>query len=159
MSSEAGPRSAGKRSRSALDDLVGLVDRERRLGQVGDALGIGRLDALGRAMSSTSRIDVGRLAERALDLLVALVADQEDRLALRGEAARLGVHLADERAGGVDHVEPALGGVRAHRGRDAVGREDDGRAVRHLVELVDEDAPRRSRSATTCSLWTICLRT
>ena len=55
------------------------------------------------------------------------------------EAARLGVHLVDERAGGVDHVELAAGGVALHLRRDTVGGEDDGRAVGHLVELLDED--------------------
>ena len=45
---------------------------------------------------------VGRLAHRALDLLVALVADQDDRVALGGELLRLHVDLRHERAGGVD---------------------------------------------------------
>ena len=34
-----GPTTSGKRSCSALDDLRGLVDRQRRLGQVGDRAG------------------------------------------------------------------------------------------------------------------------
>ena len=80
-----------------------------------------------------------RLALRALDLLVPDVPDEEDRPAVGGEVACLGVHLADERAGRVDHVELRGAGGIPYRGRDAVGREDDRRALRHLVELVDED--------------------
>ena len=122
-----------------VDDLVGLVDRERRLRQVRDALGVRRLDAVGLPRRPRRAGSAGRLAGRPLDLLVAVVADQEDRLALGRKAARLGVHLRDERAGGVDHVEPACRRVGADGRRDAVRGEHDGRAVGHLVELLDED--------------------
>ena len=37
----------------------------------------------------------------------------------------------------------ALGGLRVHPGRDAVGGEDDGRALGHLVDLLDEDRAAR----------------
>ena len=87
----------------------------------------------------TSWMWLGRLAGGALDLLVALVADQQDVVVVGGEALRLVVHLGDQRAGGVDRLQAALGGLLVHHRGDAVGGEHDGRALGHLVELLDED--------------------
>ena len=66
------------------------------------------------------------------------MSDQDDGVAVRGITASLHVHLGDERARSVDRVQPARGRVRVHRRRDAVGREDDRRALRHLGLLVHE---------------------
>ena len=83
---------------------------------------------------------LGRLAHRALDLLVAGVADEDDRVALGGELLRLHVDLGDERAGGVEREEVALLGVGVDGRGDAVGGEDGGRALGdRVVELLDED--------------------
>ena len=83
---------------------------------------------------------VGRLAHRPLDLLVARVADEDDRVALGGELERLAVDLRDERAGRVDRLQAALGGVGVDRGRHAVGGEHRHRALGdRVVELLDED--------------------
>ena len=84
-------------------------------------------------------MSLGRLAGRALDLFVPLVPDQQDAVALAGETPRLVVHLGDQRAGRVDGLEAALGGLGVHHRRDAVGREHDGGTLGHLVELLDED--------------------
>ena len=81
----------------------------------------------------------GRLAGRPFDLLVALVADHHDRVAVGGEAARLDVDLGDQRAGGVDRAQLAGGGVVVDGRGDAVGGEDDHLALRHLGLLLDED--------------------
>ena len=70
---------------------------------------------------------------------MALVADHHDRVAVGGEAARRDVDLGDQRAGGVDRAQLAAGGVLVHRGRDAVGGEDDHLALGHLGLLLDED--------------------
>ena len=82
---------------------------------------------------------LGRLAERAFDLFVAGVADEHDRVARRRVSARLRVHLRHERARRVDRDEAARVGRTAHRRRDAVRGEDDGRALGHLLDRVDED--------------------
>ena len=126
-----------------VDDLARLVDRERGLREIGDTLGlierqrfciVGRLDEHGC---------VGRLAEGALDLLVAVVADEDDSVPLAGEAAGFEVHFGDERTGAVDDVERAGGGAGVDRGRDAVGAEDEHRAVGYLGLAVDENGPVR----------------
>ncbi|CAB4954222.1 unannotated protein [freshwater metagenome] len=89
---------------------------------------------------------VGGLAVGALDLLVPLMADQQDAIALVGEPTRLGMNLGDQRTRGVDGLEPSLGSLGVHRGRHAVGGEHHGAAFRHLLDLVDEDGPRRLES-------------
>ena len=73
------------------------------------------------------------------DLLVPLVADEDDGVPLVRVAARLHVHLRHERADRVDHVVAELGRVRVDGGCDAVRGVDDGRALGHLRLLLDED--------------------
>ena len=82
---------------------------------------------------------VGGLAAGADDLLVALVADQEDVVVLVGVADGFLVDLGDQRAGRVDGGE--LAALRPRRGRrgDAVRGEHDDVALGHLLRLVDED--------------------
>lgn len=49
------------------------------------------------------------------------------------------MHLGDQRAGGVEHLQAAAIGFVTHGLGDAVGAEDDDVVVRHLVEFLDED--------------------
>ena len=103
---------------------LGIVDLER----VDVGLGLDEHDVL------------GRLPHRALDLLVAVVADEHDRVAVGGELLRLDVDLRHERARRVDRRQAALGRLRVHRRRHAVRGEDGRRALGHgVVDLVDED--------------------
>ena len=102
-------------------------------------LGVGDLEALDLVGGFDQDDAVGRLAGRPFDLLVALVADHHDRVAVGGEAARRDVDLGHQRAGGVDRAQAARGGVLVHRRGDAVGGEDDHLALRHLGLLLDED--------------------
>ena len=121
------------------DHDAGLVDREGRLGDVGE-LGV-RRKVEGRDL--LLRLDeddrVRNLAHRADDLLVPGVADEDDGVALGGVALGLHVHLGHERAGRVDRPEAAGLGVRVHGRCDAVGREHHRLPLRHLGLLVDED--------------------
>src|SRR5690606_14719449 len=78
---------------------------------------------------------------RALDLGVAGVADQHHVATGAAMARDLEVHLGHQRAGRVEHLQSAPLRLLAHRARDAVGAEDHGAAVGHLVELFDEDRP------------------
>jgi hypothetical protein len=105
---------------------------------VGDAIGIRHLELLDVLDRLDQHDRFGRLAHRALDLLVAGVADHHDRVALGRELLRLDVHLGDEWTGGVDRPQLALLRVRVNGRGDPVGREDDGLALRDLGLLVDE---------------------
>ena len=81
----------------------------------------------------------GGLAEGALNLLVALMAHQDDVVVFLREAHGLAVHLGHERAGRVDRGEVAGGGGLVDGRGDAVRGEDDAGALGHLVGLLDED--------------------
>ena len=122
-----------------VDDRAGLVDRKGRLGDVGDPVRVIDLEGLDVGLGLDEHDVVGRLAGGSLDLLVAVVADEDDRVAVSGELARLDVDLGDEGAGRVDRPELARLGVLVHRGRDPVRGEDDHRALGDLGLLVDED--------------------
>ena len=80
---------------------------------------------------------IGREAEHADDLGVVRRAEQHDRVALVDELRQLLVLLDDPGAGAVDDLEAALVGPIHHVGADAVGPDDDGRAVIDIVERVD----------------------
>ena len=83
--------------------------------------------------------DLGGLASGALDLLVALMAHEQDVVAVAGEALHLAVHLGHQRARGVQGELLALACLVAHRGGNAVGGENQPGALGGVGRLVDED--------------------
>ena len=114
MSSLLGPTIVREPLAQPADDAVGLVDRQRGLREVGDPVGIVHLEPVHVLLGLDQDEVVGRLAHRALHLLVALVADQHDRVALGRELLGLHVHLGHQRAGGVDGLQPARLRVGVH---------------------------------------------
>ena len=140
MSSVRGPVMCGKRSRRRAMIVRVSSTAQRGLGDVGELALVLDLQRVDVGLGLDQHDVVGRLAHRALDLLVAGVADQDDRVALGGELQRLAVDLGHQRARRVDRPQLAALGVRVDRGRDAVGGEDGDRALGdRVVELVDED--------------------
>ena len=144
MSSRLGPSMAGKRFAQDGDDLGGVVDRERGLGDEGELEGVGGLDGVGLFGGlDEGHGSGGKLAHGADDFGVAGVADHED-VELVGAAVGVvalgfAVDLRDERAGGVEVEEIAALGFEGDGFRDAVGGEDDGGVAGDFVELFDED--------------------
>jgi DNA recombination protein RmuC len=118
-----------------------LVDRQRRLREPDHAVRVAhrhRVDVV----RTVDEVDVlGCLAGRAHDLLVAVVADQQDVDVVSREPLRLVVHLRDQRAGRVDRLQLPLGCLLVDHGGHTMGREDHRRALGHLVRLLDEDRP------------------
>ena len=136
----ARPGDAREALAQAVDDRARLVDRQRRLRDVGELLGVGDLERVDVGLGLDEHDVLGRLAHRALDLLVAGVADEDDRVAVGGELQRLAVDLGHQRAGRVDRLQAAALGLGVDRRRDAVGGEDGDRALGdRVVELLDED--------------------
>ncbi len=121
-----------------LDDARGVVDRQRRLRHVGELLRVDDVEALDVRDRLDEMHAAVALAHRALDLGVAGVADHHDLAPLLAHLRDLDVDLRHQRTGRVEHGEPPRHGVGLHGLRHAVRREHDGRAARHLVELVDE---------------------
>ena len=139
MSSDLELTIAGNLARRAA--ITSAVSSTERVVWVMKAtsLGIGHLER-GDLVGGFDQDDaLRRLAGRPFDLLVAVVADHHDRVAVGGEAAGGDVDLGHQRAGGVDRAQAARGGVLVHRRGDAVGGEDDDRALGHLGLLLDED--------------------
>ena len=120
MSSVRGPTMRGEALPQAGDDGGGFVHRQGRLGDVGDVLGVLDLELVHVLLALDEHDPLGGLPHRAFDLLVAVVADEHDRVAVVGEADGLAVDLRDQRAGGVDR---AAGGARSRpRGRSGPRR-------------------------------------
>ena len=141
MSSLCGPTMDGKADLQRLHHVLGVVDGERRLGDEGQVVGIGRLKPCDIVHGlDQGRRALGQLAHGADDLGMAGMADEDDVAAALVVDLRLAVHLGHQRAGGVDGEEVAGVGRRRHRFGDPVGREDH-RSVGfgHLIELADED--------------------
>ena len=143
MSAEGGPTRSGTRSRSA--STTSAVSSSESVVWVRYASRWPSSSSSGSTSSgvSTRTIESGRLPHRPLDLDVARVADERDLVAPRRVAARLRVHLRDERADGVDDLEAALGALLVDLRRDAVGREDDERALGNVLLGLDEDRAAR----------------
>ena len=71
---------------------------------------------------------------------MAVVTDQNDRVAVLSKLDRLAVDLRNQRAGSVNRLQLALGRLGVNRRRDAVRREDGDSAFRdRVVQLIDED--------------------
>ena len=74
----------------------------------------------------------------ALDLRVSGVADQNHIASFARIALHFHMHLGHKRTGGIKHREPAARGRLDHRARHAMRREDHGRPLRHLSEILDK---------------------
>ena len=106
----------------AVDDRAGLVDRERCLRDEGELLGIIDLKRVDVVDGLDEDDRLRRLAHRPLDLLVAVMADQDDRVALFGELDGLAVDLRDQRAGRVDRLQLRRSAPRRERRARRRGR-------------------------------------
>lgn len=84
---------------------------------------------------------IRRLAGGALNLFVALVADEQDPVALVGESSGLVVHLGHQRTGGVDGAQVTRRRLLVHGRCHSVGAEDHDGTLGDLVSLLDEDGP------------------
>ena len=82
---------------------------------------------------------VDPLAERALDLGVPGMADQDNVAPGAAMPGHFHVHLGHQRAGRIEHPQAAFAAGLAHGLGNTMRGEYHGRVVRDLVEFVDED--------------------
>jgi hypothetical protein len=122
------------------DHLVGVVDAQRRLGNIGQR-------NIGRQIERQHGRHVGDhvngpidLSDRSHHFGMALMADQDKRATLLDISSSLVMHLRHQGTGGVeDRQAPARGGFDDGSG-DAVGAEHRQGAVRDLVQLFDKNS-------------------
>ena len=146
MSSAPGRLSSAEALLERRDGRRDVVERERRLGDDGDGLALGI--ELGGVLGRLDDEDLLRtLALRPDHLHVVGMADERDDVARVRIPARLGVHLRDERADGVDDTQAACRAVLTDGRRDAVRREHADLARRDVVLGVDEDRAQRLEPA------------
>ena len=88
-----------------MDNVARFVERERGLGQIGDAIGIRNLHQINFSHVRHHLRDLGRLTQRAFDLVVVAVTDEDERIPLLGELDRLNMNLGHQRAGRVNHLQ------------------------------------------------------
>ena len=139
MSSLGGSCRRGNRSRSRRTvSIVSSTDSVVWLSQT-TFVGVAHLDVVDVVGAVDDGDVLGRLTGGADDLLVPLVADEQDVEVVGGEPDRLAVHLGDQRAGRVDRLQRQRAGLLVDDRGHAVGGEDDRGALGHLVGLVDED--------------------
>ena len=148
----AGPDHVREPLAQLADDAHRLVDRQRRLRDERDPVRVLDLEPLDVVLGLDEHDVLRRLAGGALDLLVALVPDQHDRVAVRGELARLDVDLGDQRAGRVDRVQAAA----LPRSRARTGRRRGRRTRRSRPRGPRSPPRRRSRRAARGSRPRAC---
>ena len=132
-----GVHTSGKRSLHSHGNALPVAVRQGGLGeQCNRLVELGQRVHLGDRLDAADRVGCDR--HRADGLLVTLVTDVEDAVALAGAHLHLVVDLGDERADGVDHERTALLGCGHHLGRRPMGRQHDRATRGHLVHVVDE---------------------
>ena len=134
----AGADDRRKAPAQPIDDRAGLVHGQSRLGDEGHSIRIGHIELVDVVLGLDEHDVLGRLAHGALDLLVAGVADQDDRVAVGREALGLDVDLGHQWTGGVDRLERTIPGIGVHARSDAVSGEDDGGALGDVLLGVHE---------------------
>ena len=87
---------------------------------------------------STRCICSGACPERADDLDVPPVTDEQDLVAFSGVTLRFQVHLGHQRTGGVHHAQTPCSRFLAYGRGNPVSAEDEQAAVRHLCQVLHE---------------------
>ena len=140
MSRVSGPMMLLKRLVQRRDDVLGVVDAQRGLRDVGDRR-VGRnveLRDVGFGLHQFDRR--GNLAHRAFDFRVAGVADQDELAALADVALALIVNLGHQRTGRVQHRQFARRGFFLDVAGDAMRAENRHGVFGDFRQRLDEHA-------------------
>ena len=138
MSCCLGRRSCGKRA-LGVQDLRGVVHAQSGLRDHPQALELGGrhtghiLDGLDQVNSTLE------LPHRALDLGVALVADHEKLIPLTMQFGNFHMDLGHQRAGCIKDLQAPGLRLLLHLQAHAVRAENQGRAARDLLQVLDKD--------------------
>ena len=89
-------------------DVLGFIQTQSRLGDIGNPLRIFHFQAVDIGFGRHQDGGFGRFTQRADHLVMILMPDQDDGVALLGELDRFQMDLGHQRAGGVDDVQLPL---------------------------------------------------
>ena len=138
MSFFGGPTIAGNLLLEPCDDVIGFIDAERGLRDVGDILRIGDDERVHVLDGFDERHLFRCLAERADRLIVSGVSDQDHGSSLAREPNRLHMDFGDERTSRVDRLEIAIACLDSNLRTDSMGAIDQPPALGNLLDGVDE---------------------
>ncbi len=124
--------------RQNAHDPLGFRDGKRRLRQIRHWFVREKLERLGLLDRAKDVRRFGRFLDDPDDLIMPGMTDQNDLEPGLSQTRGLRVDPSDERAGGVNDLEPLSGATFPHVGGDSVGREHQVRAVRHVLHGIDE---------------------
>ena len=129
----------GKAFAQQANCLHGFVDAQRRLREPDEIVGVLHDDVghVGGAVHEDRALR--RVAHCALNLFVAIVADQQDLVVVASEASRFTVDLGDEWARRINSVQLTIRGTLDDGGRDTVGRKHHGGSFRNFFNLIHKD--------------------
>ncbi len=126
-----------------IDDLLRVVDRECRLGDICKTRRVAWRKRAGliRRFNQLHRA-VRKLSHRANDFRVSRVTDQNDFQPLVVMPFRFHMHLGDERAGGIKVEHSARARILRNRFGYTVGREHDRSIrIRNFIQFLDKYGP------------------
>ncbi len=138
MSRTSGPTIDGKRAVSDGDDPARVINRQGRLGDVGQLLRIFYIQ-LPNVLDRLHQVHLGRhLTDCAFYLGVTRMPDQHDFPVLACVAATFVMNLGDQRAGRIDHRQPTIRRCFLDALGDAVSGKHRHRSRRNFIKLIDE---------------------
>ncbi len=125
----------------SADHAVGIVDAERRLGQISEPSPRRELEFIDTGLILDEHDCLGRLTHGSENFIVTLVTDEDDRVARFGVLDRFEVNLRHERARRIERVQISILGGLADLGGYTVRGEQQHAALGRLIDVVDKHRP------------------
>ena len=121
-----------------LDDLPGIIQAQRGLGQICHLARIRDLQIFHLFHGNQNPNRMRGFAKRADHFIVIFMADEDNRVTLASVSNGLHVYLGDQRTRGIDHLQLPLRSRNPDLGRDPMGAENNATAGRDFVEILYE---------------------
>src|SRR5207247_7764022 len=123
-----------------FDDFRCVVQRKRRLRDVGDLARVAQFHSLRILYCLYELNSIGELPQGTFDLRVADVADEQYLVIETVQPQDLPVDLGNQRASGIDRPQRATLGFGLDSPRNAMSGEDGRRALWYLIRIFYEDS-------------------
>ncbi len=121
------------------DNFLRVIEAQSRLRKEGELAGVVDFESIHGGNGVHHDGTVRRFPRGADNFLMVAMTDQDNGALFTGELQRFEVNFGDQRAGGVNHFQLARLGFLADCRRNAVGAENQHRAVRDFLDGFDKD--------------------